>query len=192
MDARQIVKAARKASGLTQESLASLAGVQQPTVSAVERGHQDPTLQTVNRLLNAIGGQVTWLPTTRLTATAAALLITEALDRREGDLSVEWPILQLADDLAASPPALRAALSVSPAPKTGDRRYDAAIAGLVEYRLRQVGVEPPEWVHETSRNSPKEWLVCGIETIRDSVRESTPPELLRHGVLISDDDLISV
>jgi transcriptional regulator with XRE-family HTH domain len=46
----------RRRRGLTQAELARRAGTSQPVVSAYERGHRDPTLGTLERLV-AAGGE---------------------------------------------------------------------------------------------------------------------------------------
>jgi transcriptional regulator with XRE-family HTH domain len=49
------VRAARVELGLSQEALAEVAGVQRPTLSAIECGTSDARLQTVFRLAVALG-----------------------------------------------------------------------------------------------------------------------------------------
>lgn len=49
------IKALRAEKGLSQEALADLAGVQRPTLSAIERGTSDPRLSTLFRLAEAMG-----------------------------------------------------------------------------------------------------------------------------------------
>jgi uncharacterized protein len=45
----------RRRRGLTQSELARRAGTTQPVVSAYERGHRDPTYETLRRLVEAAG-----------------------------------------------------------------------------------------------------------------------------------------
>lgn len=51
----QRVRQLRKAAGLTQEELASRAGMSFKYVSSVERGDQNITLETLERLVRALG-----------------------------------------------------------------------------------------------------------------------------------------
>ena len=53
----------RKDSGLTQEDVAVLLGVTQPTVAAFERQEGDPKLSTIRRYAHAIGARVTHVVT---------------------------------------------------------------------------------------------------------------------------------
>lgn len=55
MDAGQVLRQSRVASGLDQAGLARRAGTTQAYVSRVERGVVSPTVQTLSRLLNAMG-----------------------------------------------------------------------------------------------------------------------------------------
>ncbi len=55
MDARTIVREARRRAGLTQRRLAAGAGVSQPTVARIESGVTEPTVAMVDRLLEACG-----------------------------------------------------------------------------------------------------------------------------------------
>ena len=101
------------------------------------------------------------------------------------------PIWQLADDLAAVEPVLRATLVVNPAPLTGDARRDGWIAALVEYRLTEVGIPAPAWALEPGRAAPQEWPVSGVAATADIVRGTTPEPFARRRVLISAEDLVS-
>ena len=56
--------AMRQASGLTQTALAQASGVQQSEISRIERGHANPTVQTMEQLANAMGMRVAFVPMT--------------------------------------------------------------------------------------------------------------------------------
>jgi transcriptional regulator with XRE-family HTH domain len=58
MDAGRLVHAARKQQGLSQRELASLTGISQPMISAIERGRQDPRHSTLERILVACGQEL--------------------------------------------------------------------------------------------------------------------------------------
>lgn len=49
------LRMARAARGMTQGELASKAGVTQPMLSSVERGGSSPTLETLEKILEALG-----------------------------------------------------------------------------------------------------------------------------------------
>ena len=50
---------ARCSAGLTQAELAQRAGTSQATISAYERGHKEPSVETLARLLAAAGSRLT-------------------------------------------------------------------------------------------------------------------------------------
>lgn len=61
MDTREIgakLRILRKAAGLSTTKLAERAGMSQSSVSYIERGENNPTTETLQRLLSALG--VTW------------------------------------------------------------------------------------------------------------------------------------
>lgn len=58
MEAGELLAQCRRAAGLTQAELAERAGTSQPVISAYERGHREPTVPTLRRLLAAAGVQL--------------------------------------------------------------------------------------------------------------------------------------
>ena len=132
----------------------------------------DALVSTLDRLASGLDAQVAIIPSRLHSAQTVAAVVKNSL--KCGDVGgARSAVFQLADDLASAPPALRAALVVSPAPRTGDRRYDAWIAGLVELRLRDVCIPVPAWVRDKDRTVPEEWLVSGIEELRGLTRSDT-------------------
>ncbi len=59
MNAAHIVRSARRRRCLSQQSLAIRAGTDQAAISRIERGEISPTLETVERLLAAMGERLT-------------------------------------------------------------------------------------------------------------------------------------
>lgn len=59
MDAASTLRAARRRSGLSQAALAARTATSQATVSAYERGHKQPSVATLARLLEATGFRLT-------------------------------------------------------------------------------------------------------------------------------------
>lgn len=55
ISAAQILREARRLGRLSQSELASRAGISQSVVSAYERGHREPSLATLTRLVEATG-----------------------------------------------------------------------------------------------------------------------------------------
>lgn len=59
MDAAELLRAARRHSGLSQSEVARRAGVHHTMISAYERGRRTPGMATFERLLLAAGGELT-------------------------------------------------------------------------------------------------------------------------------------
>ena len=55
MMAGALLKEARRSAGLSQRELARRAGVAQPVLSRIERGHASPRFETLDRLLRECG-----------------------------------------------------------------------------------------------------------------------------------------
>ncbi len=62
-----LIAQARRASGLSQSDVAKSAGTSRPTLSAYERGHRNPTLDTLERLLEVNGQQLALTPRVEFT-----------------------------------------------------------------------------------------------------------------------------
>lgn len=52
------VAAARAAAGISQKQLAALTGIDQSDISKIERGIANPSVATLDRIANALGGQL--------------------------------------------------------------------------------------------------------------------------------------
>jgi transcriptional regulator with XRE-family HTH domain len=186
-----LVRAVRASLGLTQRDLADRCGVAQPSIAAFESERRDVTTFNLGRIALGLGFQVALLPVGYLTAIEAAERVSATIET-QGVSRAEIHLLQFADDLAAAEPALRCALVAAAPALIGDPRFDAWLGGLVEYRLSEIGVTAPGWVNDPKRFNPGEWVVGGLSVLADVVRDRTPEPLRRRGVLISEDDLVSV
>jgi transcriptional regulator with XRE-family HTH domain len=54
----QVLRQARRRSGLTQRQLATLTGIAQPTIARIETGESVPRVDTLDRLLGACGEEI--------------------------------------------------------------------------------------------------------------------------------------
>lgn len=186
--AAQLVRTARRSSGLTQRDLAGRAKVSGSAVADVERSAHDPGSDALERLLNASGHRLCALPTTSSPLAAWADFIYRELrsPRRSHEVAFR-ALIGISDELAAATKPLRVALCVATPPPIGDDRYDAAIAGLAEHYLRKDRLPVPDWVNQPERFLAKPWLVS-----RYSDQSEIPQSLFRHGVWLSASDLASV
>lgn len=181
---------ARTGAHLTQGELARLAAVHQPAVARAESGHTGLTVSSLDRLVRAAGWRLTVVPTRATTAADTAEVIANLI----GTASVDGPfraIIQLADDLAAEHGAERVALTVTPPQPTGDIRFDALLAGVVETRLDEQRLPHPRWL-ATAQCLSSRWFVDDSSVGDAATVAATPPALAKRGVIIDADELMSL
>jgi transcriptional regulator with XRE-family HTH domain len=188
VSAATLLRSARRSAGQSQRALAARVGRSQPQIADVERGRHDVTVGVLSDWLAATGHRLVAVPTSRTSAAEAADAVRQALRAGQPDGALRQ-VLQLSDDLAASEPLVRSALCASAPATTGDARYDALIAGIVELRLPG---NVPDWAAEPSRCLGERWWVDDTSGVRELNLAETPPELLRHGVVLSAGELRSV
>ena len=189
MNVAELLRAARARTGITTRELARRTGLPQSSIVDYEKGAHSPTVKSFDRLAKGLNGPLVLVASPYLTAADAAAQVKAILER--GGSHPDGPIWQLANDLASAEPCLRATLVFNPAPLTGDARRDAWIAGLVDYRLQEVGIKAPPWADEPARVAGQEWPVSGVAATADIVRADTPAPFARRQVLITADDLVS-
>jgi len=187
--AATLIRSARNAAGLTQHGVATRTGIAQSNVARAESGTRDVSSATVERLVRASGYRLTVLPGTGLDAMSAAGHVTSALADGNEDRAYRF-VIQLADDLEALHGAERVAACVAPAAPTGDARFDAFIAGVVETRLEAQALPHPVWLQSVEPLATP-WWVDRYTAGSDWVTEATPPPLRRLGVLIDAAELTS-
>jgi transcriptional regulator with XRE-family HTH domain len=191
MQAATVVRNARRVAGLSQTQLAERSGVAASAISQIEAGKRNPSYETVTRLIASTGGQLVSVPTRIDTAASLALQIAE--DVRAGKQAYALrAFIQLNDNLCSVEGSTRLALCMTEPAPTGSKRWDAAIAALVAYRLRQQGVLAPTWVNDPSRFLGKVWNISeGTYSFVVDVND-VPKEFLERGTLVAARDLESV
>ncbi|WP_426516369.1 hypothetical protein ACPPVQ_17310 [Diaminobutyricibacter sp. McL0618] len=102
-------------------------------------------------------------------------------------------LIQVADDLTTPDPADRFVLAIEP-PAHVNPQWDAALAGIAEWRLSQARLPLPGWITSERGNPDWDWtppLSPAAEAIPVKV-ENVPEPLRERGVLIEADELASV
>lgn len=188
MTIARLLRETRRARGLTQRALAARAQISQPALAAIESSEHDTRGATLERLVTAAGYGLFTLPTrARAASDWADEIYQELRSPRRSEAVALRAVIGLNDDLTDVDPALRVALSVAPAPSCGDRRFDAAIAAVVEHHLQRDRLPIPSWVHEPARSLDIPW-----EVTVDVTEDEVPPAFRRHGVLLAESELASV
>jgi hypothetical protein len=101
-------------------------------------------------------------------------------------------LIQLNDNLVSEHGLQRGVLGISEPEPTGNQVWDAALAGLVAWRLTEENIPLPTWVDKTRFFLPvprslRIGSAAPIPTIPD-----IPPEFARRGVLVWADTFESV
>ena len=186
-----ILEAARKSRGASQVALARKARTYQANISLIESGDTDPGLSTIEQCLSPLGFRLIAIPTNKPTVAEFALTIGQSVQDKKFS-RVFRLMIQLSDTLDCVEPEICVALCASPAPTTGDERYDALLAGVVEYSLSKRRLPVPQWVCEEKRVLPKRWVVDQYATDLSAVAKVTPRAFLKHNVVIDEREFASV
>lgn len=188
--ASTLVRSARKSGSLTQVDLAEQTQVHQSNISDIEGG-RDLSVSTLERLLRGTGHQLFALPVQKADVTEAASSIRVHLKacNTQGALRL---LIQLNDNLVSEHGLRRGVLGLCEPEPTGNQVWDAALAGLVAWRLSEENIPLPTWV-----DKPRFFLRLP-RTLRIDTADpipaisDIPPEFARRGVLVWADTFVSV
>ena len=185
----QQVAALRRREGVSGTQVARIAGTGASNIYAIEQGRRNPAASTLERIAGAAGVRLLAFP-----AGGAAFVSETAGALRErvnagDDAGAYRQLIQISDDLVRTTPATAALLSYVEPVSTG-RGWDAAIAGVVEWRLAQKGAMLPEWIHSYGVRVDQKWEP--LPTPYEIAPEYVPEPLLRRNVWIEQAELESV
>ncbi len=80
----------------------------------------------------------------------------------------------------------RARIACEQPDTTGSDRYDALLAGIVEYACASHGVVAPKWVNDESYFLEQWWFVSGMITLHANALVHSPISLARRGVFVTE------
>jgi len=186
------LRSERRGSGLSVAAVARAAGTSATNVSAYERGAKRANEATVARLVAAVrAGSASPIHRNRLvTVPAAAAAIRTGL--RQG-----WPtadLLRVVRELRSNAKHLRndtdrGAFYARPS-TTGDRRWDALLAGVTEMDALRDGHDVPAWAR--GHDLPHLWFVGSSPSLRPHALVHTPSSLAVRGIVLDRASLESV
>lgn len=186
------LRSKRLANGLTLAAVARAAGTSTSNVSAYERGAKRPSDATVGRLTAVIDvGVNSPIHVNRLmTVPAAASAIRAGL--RDG-----WAVgdvLRIVRELRSNAKWVRDdkewdAYYAQPS-TTGDRRWDAMLAGVTEMDALRSGHEVPGWAR--GHGLPHLWFVGSNPGLHAYALAHSPASLAFRGVMVDGASLESV
>jgi transcriptional regulator with XRE-family HTH domain len=190
VSASALVRAARKSSRLTQQQLAERSHLDQSRVSRSESG-RDAEFSTIQRLLAGAGHRLYSAPTQRDDAATIAAEIRRQLTANEKERALR-ALLQLNDNLVAEHGLVRGVLGLAEPEPTKHPVWDAAIAGLVAWRLREEGLPTPDWVNAPGRrlSTPRTLDVDPADPVPPD--SEVPEEFAERGVRVWRDTFASV
>ena len=200
--ASELVRDLRRRAGWSQRALAAKAGVPQPTIAEIEGGRREPSLSFLGRLAEATGHVVT-LELQPLHPRSAVATANRVRDRLSGPAGGDWsPELRQDGALRAAIDFKHALDSASaedfgvlvetPPGSTGDTRWDAFIAAVVEDESATRDVPPPRWTNERSRFVRPLWYLSDNKALHAWELATAPGAFVRHGVLAAREELESV
>lgn len=190
MTIQSSLKHARLRAGLSLSDAAKKSGIQRSNIAAIENGRRDPTASTIEKIATA--AHVRLIPVKsdgRTTIAEASAALADAV--RQNNARRAYRVLaQVANDLTAPDPADRFVLAIEP-PTRISPQWDAALAGVTEWRLRQAQLPLPGWVVDEHGDQNWDWtppMSVATATIPVDL-DNVPEPLLKRGVLIEADEL---
>ena len=191
LPAAALLRSARINRGVTQRALAASCRIHQPGISAIESGAEDATVGRLDGILAHLGSRLTIIPTTLRAAWEVATDIGVHLAVKD-ERSAWREIIQLNDDLRRVDGATRVALVINPPAPTGDVRFDALIAGVIDCALTDDALPLPTWLQESKYTLSEPWDVEEVPSLRRDARRNTPAPLVLHGIYLDRSVLVSV
>ena len=182
---------ARRRAGLTLRQVATAAGTAETNVAAYERGMKTPNGATLTRLLDVIAaGAASPIHSSRLLTVPAAAAFRSGL--RAGASTAE--LLRIVREMRthaglARSAAEKRAFFAAPT-TTGDQRWDAMLAGVVEDWALTHEMVPPEW--SRGHALPTFWFVGSSSSLQAFAFAHSPMSLQVRGVLVDPADLEAV
>lgn len=186
------LKQARVRAGLSLTDAAKQSGIQRSNIAAIENGRRDPTASTIEKIARASRVRLILVKSDGRTSVAEAAAALADAVREDNTRRAYRVLVQVADDLTTPDPTDRFVLALEP-PAHISPEWDAALAGITEWRLSQARLPLPGWV--TNERGNREWrwtppLSPATEAIPVHI-ENVPEPLRERGVLIEADELTS-
>lgn len=179
--------ARRKQSRLSQSDVAARSGLPKSSISIYENHGRDPGSATLERLAKGVGLRVLLLdighasPVAEHGGSIAAAVAN-------GDEHQAFEVLRaIAFELMEASPGEAVVLSYQE-PASINAQWDAAIAGVVEWRLQQAGAPVPDWVTACRRDRADRWTPL-TAVPSDTTTVSDVAALAKRGILIHSLDL---
>lgn len=185
----QQVATLRKRAGLPATRIGEIAGTDASNIYAIEHGRRDPAASTLERIASAAGVKIL-----AVQSEGAAFVseTTEVLRERVASGDVEGAyrqLIQISDDLSGATATTCVFLTYIE-PSAISPGWDAAVAGVVEWRLTQKLAPLPEWIQRFGSAVDEPWEPLSAPY---KINEQDVPEpLRRRNIWIEQAELESV
>jgi transcriptional regulator with XRE-family HTH domain len=200
--ASELVRDLRRRVGWSQRSLAAQSGVPQPTIAEIEAGRREPSLSLLGRLAESTG-QVLTLGLQSLLPRSAVATANRVRARLIGSEGEGWTlelrqdgalraVIDFKNALGSASPEEFAGLVDTPPGLTGETRWDALIAAIVEDESATRDIPPPYWTNEKRRFVRPLWYLSDNKALHAWELATAPGAFVRHGVLAAREELESV
>nr|WP_228507989.1 helix-turn-helix transcriptional regulator [Herbiconiux sp. VKM Ac-1786] len=186
------MKQARIDAGLSLSEAAIRSGVQRSNIAAIENGRRDPTSSTIEKIASAALVRFVAVKSDgRSTVAEAAAAMADALHDDSVGRAYRM-LVQVADDLTVADPAVRFVLAAE-RPVSVTPEWNAALAGVVEWRLNQARLPVPDWVTHERGDSTWAWTPALSPASGHIPADATrvPRPLRDRGILIEADEFAS-
>ncbi|WP_440711400.1 helix-turn-helix domain-containing protein [Herbiconiux sp. YIM B11900] len=180
---------ARRRKRLSIAEVARRSGLQASNLSAIENGSREPTVRNLERAARGTGVHLVVADLGGRHPVTEAADSVAALDTAGDEWGQARVVVQLSNDLVAADPFTKLLLVAEP-PRCLGSQWDAALAGLVEWRLREAGLPVPDWVGSVEGDPDGIWSIWPGAVHADAA--DVPEPLLRRGVWVGADELASV
>lgn len=186
----QQLASSRRSRGITAAEIAERTGLQTSNLYAIERGRRSPTVDTLERAAAGLGLRLLAVDVGNQ-ALVSDIADSIAAYEIEGAEELAYrAFIQLNNQLVSSPASTQVLLTYVP-PRHITPEWDAAIAGLVEWRLRQKDAPIPEWVEENIGLGARHWAPWPSIRYIDADLDLIPGPFRRRGIWLEEGELES-
>lgn len=181
-----LVVGARKASRLPIRTLAEVADVAGSTITRAQSGTVDPSVGTLERILDAAGFDLSIIARRKTDPHRPSLAgLVDAWTTHRGQTELHWPNWRaLLDDLTLHPELVPEAIYLPPWP-AGEPVIDALLAAIAEKLADDAGLPHPSWT-EHAPVLAEAYDPPVARNVRDRV---IPPQLAARSLMIDTESL---
>ena len=193
MDIASLIKESRKQAGLSIRDLAKIANISPSTVHLMEKGENNPTLESVKEVLAACGSllKVEAYPDYGTNVFGLVRSIQQDIENNNTEWVVRKTAFFVSRSLRKSKIELLRYLIMEP-PSTGDKKWDCFIAGVVEWIMHQSQVNfEGTWITQSEYYLGYGWWVTKRESLKAWSYANTPMSLKSRGIYIDRESLIN-